>query len=51
MASGEEETMRSQGFGLGNWGVSFYVVGKMEEGAANGKTVNSIFDILGLRKM
>lgn len=24
---------------------------KMEEGAANGKTVNSISDILGLRKM
>lgn len=43
--------MRSQGFGLGNWGVSFCVVGKMEEGVANGKTVNSISDILGLRKM
>lgn len=51
MASREEETMRSQGLGLGNWGMSFFVIGKMEEVAVNGKMMNSISDILDLRKM
>jgi hypothetical protein len=41
----------AQTWGSGNWDMSFCVVEIMERGVVNGKMMNPISDISGLKKM